>query len=580
MLRPFWSRTVSIFKAELKTWDCYFKERVSLANCLKKTKAFYQKKQNMKESFLQPGLTKHGGLIQPTSTRAKVVGIAMALFAAVGGFLYGYDTGYISGVKEMPQWLKLFGEADSTGTHLLSTANNSLVTSILSLGTFLGALLAYPFGDYLGRRWGVIASCGVFSIGVALQTASTTIPAFAVGRVFAGLGVGLTSCLVPLYQSECAPKWIRGAVVACYQWALAFGLFSAAVMVRLTRDIENANCYRIPIGLQFIWATVLSVGLYLLPESPKYLILKGREREAKAALGRLLSLPANSAAVLKEYEEVDESLRHERSVGSTTSYLDCFRNTAGKCRLRTLTGMGLQALQQLTGINFIAYYGTTFFKNSGIHDPFMVTIITNVVGLVATVPGIWLVDKAGRRPMLMLGAALMGICEFIVAIVGVKVEASNVVGQRVLIGFVCVYIAGFASTWGPIVWVVTGEIYPLAIRAKAMSMSTATNWAVNFAIGYATPYLVDKGTGKAGLGSKVFFIWGTCCVMCFLFTFFFVPETKGLSLEQVDELYWNSSILNSNVYRRKLLEDEEAQAIEGGSRAMADDVVKEPLGNA
>lgn len=129
----------------------------------------------------------------------------MALFAAFGGYLYGYDTGYISGTKEMPFWLETFGEPNGSGGFTLSTANDSLVTSILSVGTFCGALLAYPFGDILGRRWGVIASCGVFCIGVALQTASTTIPIFALGRVFAGLGVGLTSCLVPMYQSECAP---------------------------------------------------------------------------------------------------------------------------------------------------------------------------------------------------------------------------------------------------------------------------------------------------------------------------------------------------------------------------------------
>lgn len=494
----------------------------------------------------------HGG---PASTRAKVVGIAMALFAAFGGFLYGYDTGYISGVKEMPYWLQVFGVPESSGRYILTTANDSLVTSILSVGTFTGALLAYPFGDILGRRWGVIAACAVFCVGVALQTASTTIPVFAVGRVFAGLGVGLTSCLVPMYQSECAPKWIRGAVVSCYQWAITIGLFIAAVVVRGTKDRHNASCYRIPIALQFIWAFILSLGLYLLPESPKYLIFKGKETEAKASLGRLLSLPIDSPQVLQEYEEVNENLRIERTLGTST-YLDCFRSGAGKYRLRTLTGMGLQALQQLTGINFIIYYGTTFFRNSGIKDPFTTTIIINVVNVVMTIPGIWLVDKAGRRSLLMFGAALMCMCEFIVAVVGLEVASSNVAGQRVLIAFVCVYIAGFASTWGPIAWVVTGEIYPLAIRAKAMSMSTAANWGSNFVIGYATPYLVDVGAGKAGLRSNVFFIWGSCCVLCFLFTFFFIPETKGLSLEQVDQLYVNSSILGSNAYRQKLLDQE------------------------
>ncbi|POW19047.1 hypothetical protein PSHT_05080 [Puccinia striiformis] len=473
----------------------------------------------------------------------------MALFAAFGG-------GYISGTKEMPYWLQLNGDRNAEGKYILSTANDSLVTSILSAGTFTGALLAYPFGDRLGRRWGVIVACAIFSVGVALQTASTTIPVFAVGRVFAGLGVGMTSCLVPMYQSECAPKWIRGAVVACYQWAITIGLLVAAIVVNATKDIDNASAYRIPIGIQFVWAVILSLGLYILPESPKYLILKGREEEAKNSLARLLSIPATSPQVLSEYEEVCESLRAERALGTST-YADCFKSGPGRYRLRTLTGMGIQALQQLTGINFIFYYGTTFFQNSGISNAFTITIITNVVNVVMTIPGIWLVDKAGRRSLLLTGAAVMCVCEFIVAIIGLKLENSNIAGQRALISLVCIYIGAFAATWEfpvthhPIFFhcrVVTSEIYPLAIRAKAMSMSTASNWALNFAIGYSTPYLVDVGEGKAGLRSNVFFIWGACCG--------FIPETKGLSLEQVDQLYMNSSIVGSNAYRQRLVNGE------------------------
>ncbi|EGF99244.1 uncharacterized protein MELLADRAFT_40379 [Melampsora larici-populina 98AG31] len=498
-----------------------------------------------------------GGLpvLPPASTKAKLVGISMALFAAFGGYLYGYDTGYISGTKEMPYWLETFGEKNAKGEYILSTANDSLVTSILSAGTFVGALLAYPFGDILGRRWGVIASCAIFCIGVALQTASTTIPIFAVGRVFAGLGVGLTSCLVPMYQSECAPKWIRGAVVAAYQWAITIGLLIAAIVVNVTKDRPNASCYQIPIALQFIWAFILALGLYCLPESPKFLILKGREVEAKASLSRLLSLPADSQQVIREYDEVVDSLEIERTRGSG-SYADCFRSGKGRYRLRTLSGMAVQALQQLTGINFIIYYGTSFFKNSNIKNPFTITVIINVVNVVMTVPGIWAVDRVGRRSCLLFGAALMAICQFIVPILGITLPTSNLDAQRALIALVCIYIGGFASTWGPIAWVVTSEIYPLAIRAKAMSLSTASNWALNFAIGYMTPYLVDVGPGKAGLKSNVFWIWGAFCGICFVFTFFFIPETKGLSLEQVDDLYQNSSILGSNRYRQQLLSGE------------------------
>ncbi|KAG9018327.1 hypothetical protein FRB93_000030 [Tulasnella sp. JGI-2019a] len=222
-----------------------------------------------------------------------------------------------------------------------------------------------------------------------------------------------------------------------------------------------------------------------------------------------------------------------------------------------MTGIWLQAWQQLTGINFIFYYGTTFFQRSGIKDPFIISVATNVVNVGMTVPGIYLVDKAGRRSLLLIGAAGMLICEYIVAIVGVTVSTENLAAQKVLIAFVCVYIAFFAATWGPIAWIVTGEIFPLNVRAKAMSMSTASNWLWNFGIGYATPYLVNAGPGNADLGVKVFFIWGSTCVGCLIFTYFCIPETKGLSLEAIDVLYQNTTPRNSVAYRRRLIGEDD-----------------------
>jgi len=491
-------------------------------------------------------------MVPPVAAKISPMAVGMAAFAAFGGFLYGYDTGYISGVKEMPAWLEIFGEQQANGSYAISSGTNSLVTSILSAGTFVGALCAYPVGDTLGRRYGIIAYLMLFFIGVACQTAATTIPTFVVGRVFAGLGVGGTSCLVPMYQAECAPKSIRGGLVACYQWMITIGLLIAAIVVNGTKDKASKASYQIPIGLQFIWGAILIIGLAILPESPRYLLMKGRDEQARRSLARVLRNDPDSQQVNEELAEIAANLHHERSVGST-SYLDCFRSGPGRNALRTWTGIGLQALQQLTGINFIFYYGTQFFKNSGITNPFIITIATNVVNVGATVPGIWAVDKLGRRALLLYGAAGMAISQLIVAAVGVAVDADNQAGQKVLIAFVCIFIAHFAATWGPLAWVVTSEIYPTSTRAKQMSMSTASNWLLNFAIGYATPYLVDDVPGSAGLQSNVFWIWGGCCVLCFLFTYFCIPETKGLSLEQVDILYRNSSIRKSNTFRKQIL---------------------------
>ncbi|KAF9454276.1 MFS monosaccharide transporter [Macrolepiota fuliginosa MF-IS2] len=491
-----------------------------------------------------------GGGIGADPVKSKWAGIAMTAFSAFGGILFGYDTGVINGVKVMGPFLRTFGHAGADGRFVLSSSQESLIVSILSAGTFFGALLGAPAGDYIGRKWGIIMANLVFCIGVAMQAGSKGLPLFVVGRVFAGLGVGLVSCLIPMYQSECSPKWIRGAVVSLYQFAITIGLLLAAVVNNATQFRAGASSWQIPVTVQFIWAFILASGMSFLPESPRWLIKRGRDADASAALSRLTGYGKGAPEIEVELDEIRTNLEAEKALGSS-SYLDCFRFGDNKIFFRTLTGIFIQAWQQLTGINFIFYYGTTFFINSGIHDPFLVTVATSIVNVFMTLPGIWGVERFGRRRLLLIGAVGMCVCEYIVAIVGVTVPTTNLAGQRVLIAFVCIYIAFFASTWGPIAWVITGEIFPLEIRAKGMSLSVASNWLWNFAISYATPFLVNVAPGSAGLGVKVFFIWGSTCACCVIFTWFCVPETKGLSLEQIDVMYQEVYPWQSHQWRNR-----------------------------
>nr|ANC28056.1 major facilitator superfamily [Polyporus umbellatus] len=503
-------------------------------------------------------VTAGGGI--NVSSKNKFAGIAMTAFAAFGGILFGYDTGTISGIIQMDDWLRTFGDrTDDLTAHpigyFLTSHNESLVVSILSAGTFFGALLGAPVADHIGRRMGIIVSCLVFSVGVALQTGAHNMATFVIGRVFAGAGVGLVSTLIPMYQSECAPKWIRGAIVSGYQWAITIGLLLAAIFNNATKDRQNHSAWQIPISIQFIWAFVLCVGMTYLPESPRWLVKRGREADAAHALSRLTSLPADDPELRQELQDIRAALEEEQRRGEGT-YADCFKNDKNKIALRTLSGIFIQAWQQLTGINFIFYYGTTFFQNSGIKNPFLIQIATSVVNVGMTLPGIWGIERFGRRSLLLWGAAIMCICEYLVAIIGVTISVENQAGQKGLIALVCIYIASFAATWGPIAWVITGEIFPLNIRAKAMSLSVASNWLWNWAISFATPYLVNSGPGNANLGVKVFFIWGSTCFGCLIFTYFCIPETKGLSLEQIDLLYQNSTPISSVSYRRQLIADD------------------------
>ncbi|KAF5857260.1 Plasma membrane low glucose sensor [Aspergillus alliaceus] len=438
-----------------------------------------------------------GFLLQkPTGTEGRTwPAILISGFVAFGGILFGYDTGTISGILAMPYWAQTFstGYRDSTGQLNVTASQSAAIVSILSAGTFFGSLGAAPTGDLIGSRWGLIASNGVFVVGVVLQTIATSIPPFLAGRFFAGFGVGLISALVPLYQSETAPKWIRGFIVGSYQWAITIGLLLASVVSNATHMRDDPGSYCIPIAVQFAWSIILVAGVLILPETPRYLIKAHKREAATKSLAKLRRLPEDHAAVQSELGEIQANHEHEISLGGS-SYIDYFRGNIGK---RLMTGCLLQGLQQLTGINFIIYYE----------------------------PSLYAIDKWVDVLFYSRGRSdSMG-----------NILARDAGAQKAAIAFICLFIF-FAASWGPVAWVVTGEIFPLKTRAKSLSMTTATNWIVNWALGYATPYLVNYGPGNANLQSKIFFVWSGCCFLCIVFVYFMIYETKGLTLE-VDELY-------------------------------------------
>lgn len=364
-------------------------------------------------------------------------------------------------------------------------------------------------------------------------------------RFFAGVGVGTVSVLVPLYQSEMAPKWIRGTLVCAYQLSITLGLLAASGVNIITYQQSGSSAYRIPMGLQLTWGCVLSLGLLVLPETPRFLIKSGQKDAAALSLSRLRRLDITHPALVEELAEIEANHEYEMALGADTYKSIIFGGPhLGR---RTLTGCGLQMLQQLTGINFIMYYSTFFFNSANIQNPFTISLVMQIINTVSTVPGLLVIESWGRRKLLIIGAIGMAICQLIIAsfttVVG---DSMPVTAGRMLIVFVAVYVFFFAASWGPAVWVVTSEIYPLKVRAKSMSISTASNWLLNFGIAYGTPYLVETGHGYASLGPRVFFVWGAFCIVAVFFVWCMVYETSKISLEQIDEMYervdyaWNS----------------------------------------
>ncbi|KAK3114388.1 hypothetical protein LTR53_007355 [Teratosphaeriaceae sp. CCFEE 6253] len=481
--------------------------------------------------------------------RIEAPAYLMCAFAAFAGMLFGYDSGYIASVLGMVEFKKAYGNP-ATGTY--STSEKSLIVAILSCGTFFGALVSGSLADRFGRRTTIIAGCMVFIVGVVVQVAHISIPALVVGRLIAGFGVGFVSAVNILYMSEVAPRHVRGAIVSSYQFAITIGIMLASCVGFATQDRTDTGAFRIPIAIQFLWAAVLIIGLLLLPESPRYFVMKGKLDEAMKALARVRGQSVESEYVLHELAEIQANFEYEQQCGEV-SWLGCFSGgvfTGGSNAHKVFIGTALQMSQQATGINFIFYYNTTFFQQVGLRGPFLISMITTIVNVVSTPVSFYTIERFGRRPLLIYGAIAMAVCEIIVATVGTVLPNSQV-ANYCLITFVCMYIFFFASTWGPTAWVVIGEIFQLPMRSKGVALSTASNWFWNCIIAVVTPYMVEGADGHAGLGVKVFFIWAGLCAACAIFAYAVVPESKGLTLEQVDRMMEEVSARRSGNWRAR-----------------------------
>lgn len=487
---------------------------------------------------------------------------ALCAFATFGGIFFGYDSGYINGVSGS----KLFVEAvEGPGKTQLASSRQSLIVSILSAGTFFGALMAGDLADWYGRRTTIISGCFVYIAGVIIQTATTVhdkhqaLGLIVAGRLIAGFGVGFVSATIIMYMSEICPKKVRGALVSGYQFCITIGILLASCVVYATQTRQDTGAYRIPIAIQFAWGLILAIGLFLLPESPRYYVKHGKTEDARRSLSILRGQPGDSDYIEYELAEIIANAEYERKVIPTDTYFaswaSCFSGSLWEAKSnlrRTILGTSLQMMQQWTGVNFIFYYSTPFLQSTGaIKNTFLISLIFTLINVLSTPISFWTIEKFGRRPLLLWGALGMLICQFLVGIIGDTVGfnhahiengvsiANNISAVNAQIAFICIFIFFFASTWGPGAWVVIGEIFPIPVRSRGVGLSTASNWLWNTIIAVITPYMVNPDKGN--LRSNVFFIWGSLCTCAFVYTYFLVPETKGLSLEQVDRMFEEST---------------------------------------
>ncbi|KAK3370726.1 general substrate transporter [Lasiosphaeria ovina] len=473
-----------------------------------------------------------------------VEALLLGAITSIGGFLFGYDTGQISGMLLFTDFKNRFGQVDNgDGTKDFEPIIQSLIVSLMSIGTMFGALGSSYTADWLGRRKNLSFGTVLFIIGSIIQlTAVSSWVHLMMGRFVAGLGIGVLSVGVPMFQSECAPREIRGAVVATYQLMITFGILISNIVNYGTREIEDEPAsWRIVVGLGIAFSLPLGLGVFMVPESPRW--LAGREdwAGARRALARLRGMKDDLSHGLVEDDmrEMREMIEKERNVAVGT-WKECVipkKNGVPKQVYRTFLGMALQFLQQYTGVNYFFYYGATIFQSAGVDDPIRVQLILGAINVAMTFYGLYVVERYGRRMPLFIGAIWQAAWLAVFAAIGTALPPeNNKAAGIVMIVAAAMFIASFACTWGPIIWVVIGETFPLRTRAKQASLATATNWLGNFMISFLTPL------ATSGISYSYGFVFVGTNIVAALVVWFFLYESVSLSLENVDSMYGQSSL--------------------------------------
>ncbi|KAF9954726.1 hypothetical protein BGZ72_004334 [Mortierella alpina] len=459
-------------------------------------------------------------------------------FATMGGMLFGFDISSMSGVVGTARYQEYFKKPSSS-------LQGGIVAS-MAAGSFLGALLAGPLGDRISRKRTIMLAASIWIVGSVIQCASVNVGMLIVGRIVNGIAVGLASMIVPVYQSEIAPKNIRGRIVSLQQWAITWGILIQYFIQYGCSFIDSEAAFRVPWGIQVVPGLILLAGISVFPFSPRWLADQGRNAEALEVLANLRANGnQNDPVVLAEYKEIEDAITFDRTQAAR-SYKELFQKPYVR---RVFLGMSLQSWSQLTGMNVAMYYIVFIFQGAGItgqNANLQASSIQYVLNVVMTIPAILFIDKWGRRPVLLVGSTFMALWLFLIGgLMGKyggpsKLDANqtttwaiqgNDPASHAVIACSYLFVCSFAISWGPVSWTYPAEIYPLRIRSKAVSLSTASNWAFNFILAYAVPPALEN------IQYRTYFIFAVFCVAMTIHVFFMFPETKGRTLEEMDELF-------------------------------------------
>lgn len=428
--------------------------------------------------------------------------------AALAGLLFGLDTGAISGA--LPFIVQDF---------IISPGLQGWVVSVLMFGAAVGAVGSAALSWHLGRKVSLFLAAGLFVAGSLLSAMAPGVLSLLAGRVVLGLAIGVASFTAPLYLSEIAPGRVRGGLISMYQLMITIGILGAFLS---DTAFSYTGAWRWMLGVPVFPALALLCAVVFLPNSPRWLAMRRRHDDAREVLERLRESPAEAA---RELHDIRESLAVPQEGWALFRRNGHFRRAVG-------LGVLLQIMQQLTGINVIMYYAPRIFELAGYAstaEQMWGTVLVGVTNVLATFIAIGLVDRWGRRPILLLGFAVMAVGMGSLGVM-LHLDAPGSAARLFAVSMLLVFILGFAMSAGPVVWVLCSEIQPLKGRDFGIMCSTATNWLANMCIGAAFPVMLT-----ALGGPRTFAFFAACNAVFILLTCLFVPETRGVSLEHIEK---------------------------------------------
>ncbi|KAI1370304.1 MFS transporter [Hypoxylon crocopeplum] len=458
--------------------------------------------------------------------------LAICCVVTVSSFQYGLDYALVGGFMAMPGFLKVFGYFnEATGKWAIDPTVQQLISSLMTIGTFVGSLLVGPFSSKFGRRHGLWAASILNLISTSIMIGTTNLGALYFARLVLGVSVGWFLTFAQVYINEAAPAHLRGIAFAVYQSQLSIGSIVGAAVDYGTHTMPGMEAYRIPLAVFFFAPTVQTIALFFFPESPRWLMTQRREEEAELALRKLRNKNIKESELQAEFNEIRtstmEQLEHH---GGKHLWIEMWRGTN---RRRTLLSMAIICFHCANGSSWINIYSTYFLTVAGVTEAFAYSTMITCMGLIGVIFSFFLVRYIDRRVIVLVGVAACGLCQLSFAVAW-TVAPGTVAAAKVVIAFISLFTF-FYVAYAPYAWLLGGEYPNNHLRAHTYGLSTALNFLGNWLGVFTAPYFINPAS--LGWSAKYGYIWFGANVIVFIFTWFCIPETRDRTLEEINELF-------------------------------------------